>query len=265
MRGTVPPLVEFRGAPRTQIASTWVGHRFRPARSAFQRPAGLRSTRPPMRPKPHGGPSYAFALLQRHPSQTRTVPPTRRPARRTALPLLGFSALRHTLGRPVHADRGSIRGPGGPCARFGYLPHDLHRPSYRRAKRRSVLGLPPTGLLPRVRRELLSESLPSWRCRPLRRTVGCTQERDRLQGLALDTGPYRHRSLGDRPSLPSWGSPPQSLLPIRPGASLWSRGLPFHPASELTSQLGRVLGSREADGSAWPVSGLPALSGFVTS
>jgi len=74
LRGTVPPLVEFRGAPRTQIASTWAGHRFRPARSAFQRPAGLRSTRPPMRRKPHGGPStlsHSFRGIHRRPARSR--------------------------------------------------------------------------------------------------------------------------------------------------------------------------------------------------
>jgi len=79
------------------------------------------------------------------------------------------------------------------------------------------------------RRELLSESLPSWRCRPARRTMTCTREHGRLQGLALATDPYRRRSLGDRPSLPSWASPPQSH-PTRPGTALWSRGLPSHPS-----------------------------------
>lgn len=57
----------------------------------------------------------------------------------------------------------------------------------------------------------------------------CTRERGRLQGLALATDPYCRRSLGDRPSLPSWGFPPQSH-PIRPGTALWSRGLPSHPS-----------------------------------
>lgn len=79
------------------------------------------------------------------------------------------------------------------------------------------------------RRELLSESLPSWRCRPTRRTMKCTRETGRLQGLALATDPYCRRSLGDRPSLPSWGSPPQSHA-HRPGTALWSRGLPSHPS-----------------------------------
>jgi hypothetical protein len=66
-------------------------------------------------------------------------------------------------------------------------PH--HRPS-RRAKRRSVHGLHPSGRSLRARRCLLAEALPSWRCRPPRRTVRCTRGRSRLQGLVLGTGPF---------------------------------------------------------------------------
>jgi hypothetical protein len=84
-------------------------------------------------------------------------------------------------------------------------------------------------------------------------------------GLSSRHGLVRSPTLADRPSRPSWGSPLQSVLPIRPGTALWSRGLPSHPPHELTSQLGRVTGSCEANGSAWSVSGLPALLGFVTS
>jgi len=140
----------------------------------------------------------------------------------------------------------------------------LHRPS-RRAKRRSVHGLSPSGLPPRARRCPLSGALPSCRCQPSRRTVRCTRGRGRLQGFVLGTGSFGHRPLRAGPSMPSWGSPLQSLLPIRPGAALWSRGLPSHPPHGLTSQPGRVTGSCEANGSAWSVSGLPALLGFVTS
>jgi hypothetical protein len=69
-------------------------------------------------------------------------------------------------------------------------PH--HRPS-RRAKRRSVHGLPPSGLPPRARRCPLSGALPSCRCRPSRRTVRCTRGRGRLQGFVLGTGSCSHR------------------------------------------------------------------------
>jgi hypothetical protein len=142
----------------------------------------------------------------------------------------GYAALRRSLGGTMRDGRGSRRDPR-PRAGFGYPLRGTHRPTSRRAKRRSVHGLLPSGLVPRARRELLSESLPSWRCRPARRTVRCTRERGRLQGLALGTDPNCHRSLGDRSSLPSWGSPPQSYVPIRSGTALWSRGLPSHPVS----------------------------------
>lgn len=137
------------------------------------------------------------------------------------------TALRHNLGPVARDDRGSRRDPR-PRTGFGYPLHGAHHLPSRRAKRRSVLGLLPSGLLPRARRELLSESLPSWRYRPARHTVRCRRERGHLQGLALGTDPYWHRSLGDRPSLPSWAYPPQSNFPIRSGTALWSRGLPSH-------------------------------------
>jgi hypothetical protein len=70
----------------------------------------------------------------------------------------------------------------------------LHRPS-RRAKRRSVHGLCPSGLPPRARRCPLSGALPSCRCRPSRRTVRCTRGRGRLQGFVLGTGSFGHRPL----------------------------------------------------------------------
>lgn len=70
----------------------------------------------------------------------------------------------------------------------------LHRPS-RRAKRRSVHGLSPSGLPPRARRCPLSGALPSCRYRPSRRTVRCTRGRGRLQGFVLGTGSFGHRPL----------------------------------------------------------------------
>jgi len=70
----------------------------------------------------------------------------------------------------------------------------LHRPS-RRAKRRSVHGLSPSGLPPRARRCPLSGVLPSCRCRSSRRTVRCTRGRGRLQGFVLGTGSFGHRPL----------------------------------------------------------------------
>jgi hypothetical protein len=67
--------------------------------------------------------------------------------------------------------------------------------SSRRAKRRSVHGLPPSGRPPRARWYPLSGALPSCRCRPSRRTVRCTRGRGRLQGFVLGTGSFGHRPL----------------------------------------------------------------------
>jgi hypothetical protein len=125
LRKTRRPLVGFRGAPRARTASTWGGYGFHPARSAFQRPSGLRSMRPPARPKPCAGPPCAFVPLQRRPSQPRAVPPTRRPARRTAQPLLGFrcpttQSRNDSAYRPRFHPRST-----GRVRRFGYPLRDL--------------------------------------------------------------------------------------------------------------------------------------------
>jgi hypothetical protein len=238
--------VGLRGAPRVPTSSSWTGHGFRSARAAFRRPAGLRTTWPAVRPKPRGDPpALSLPFKGRHPSPARSRAPVGAHGGPCSLSWAS-STLRRTLGRGKRDDRGSRRDPR-PRAGFGYPLRGTPPTTSRRAKRRSVLGLHPPGLVPRARRELLSESLPSWRYRPARRTVRCARGRGRLQGLALATGPYRHRSLGDRPSLPSWVLPPQRRS-NRSGTALWSRGLPSHPVPVLTSQHGRVSGSRDADG-----------------
>ena len=154
----------------------------------------------------------------------------------------------------------AILGPHG-----GLAPPCATSPSSsRRAKRRSVHGLHPSGLSLRARRCLLSEALPSWRCRSPRRTVRCTQERDRLQGVALGTGPFGRRSLRIGRRGPLGVPPSRAFSPSVRAQRFGSRGLPSHPGHELTSQLGGVTGSCEAERSAWSVSGLPALVGFFT-
>lgn len=241
----------------------WVAIGFHPARTAFRRPPGsIRRNLP--RSRSHARAlhtlSCPFRGVRRSPARSR------RPVGRHGEPCnlsWALSALRHTLGAMKRDDRGSNRGPAGRVEVWLPPARPLHRPS-RRAKRRSVHGLSPSGRSPRARWCPLSGALPSCRYRPARRTVKCTRGRDRLQGFVLGTGSFGHRPLRAGPSRPSWGSPLQSLLPIRPGTALWSRGLPSHPTHGLTSQPGGVTGSCEADGSAWSVSGLPALLGFVT-
>jgi hypothetical protein len=210
VRGPTSRGVARRSEGADRIAPA--GHGFRPSRAAFRRPAGFPAMRPSAgRSRAATLPALACSFRGDHPSPAGSRAPVGAPVGPCFLSWAS-SALRHTLGRVWCDDRGSRRDPR-PRAGFGYPLRGAPHSTSRRAKRRSVLGLLPSGLVLRGRRELLSESLPSWRCRSARRTVWCTRGLGRLQGLALATDPYRRRSLGDRPSLPSWGSPPQSSSP----------------------------------------------------
>lgn len=197
----------FGGVPRTRITSTLDGYGFHPARPAFRRPSG--STRCDL---PRGR-SHARALLtlscpfrgvRRSPARSR------RPVGRHGGPCnlsWASAALRHTLGAMERDDRGSNPRPSRSRLEVWLPPaRPLHRPS-RRAKRRSVHGLYPSGRSPRARWCPLSGALPSCRCRPSRRTVRCTRGRGRLQGFVLGTGSCSHRPLrADRRCPP--GVPP---------------------------------------------------------
>jgi hypothetical protein len=93
--------------------------------------------------------------------QRRAASRSRRPARPAMLPLLGFRALRHSPGpADPHEGDESLRRRV-PRAGFGYPHRDVHHRSSRRAKRRSVHGLHPSGCSPRARAVLLSEPMPS--------------------------------------------------------------------------------------------------------
>lgn len=219
LRKTRRPLVGFRGAPRTKTASTWGGHGFHPACPAFQRPSGLRSMRPPARPKPREGPPCAFVPLQRRPSQPRAVPPTRRPARRTAQPLLGFrrpttQSRSNSACRPRFHPRSS-----GRVRRFGYLLRDSAvvlpaREAPERPWASPFRAFPPCAAVPPFggpalvtlpapapHREVHAETRPS-------------------SGPCSRHGSVPSPTLAGRPSVPSWGFPLQSVRSIRPGAAL---------------------------------------------
>jgi hypothetical protein len=120
-------------------------------------PFGWSSVGPGSTAKPRLGPPCAFAPLQRRTPAAphrRVASPTRRPGDRPAmLPLLGFGALRHSLGPadPLFRGGGSLRHRV-PRARFDYLLRGLHHRPSRRAKRRSVHGLRPTRRSPRHER-----------------------------------------------------------------------------------------------------------------
>jgi hypothetical protein len=107
----------------------------------------------------------------------------------------------------------------GPRAGFGYPLRDLHHRPYRRTWRRSVHGLLPSRLSPP------RGGCPSRGPCPLDVSAavspGGASSTGRLQGLVLASSPCCHRRPeGLRPSMPSWGFPLQSVLPIRPGDSL---------------------------------------------
>lgn len=117
----------------------------------------------------------------------------------------GSGSLRHLVAR----------------AGFGYPLRAVHHRSYRRAKRRSTLGLHPSrpcspprrypsrGLCPPD----VSCVLPPVSCEIQRRTTSPAGRSSR--DGALDSDPVRGRT-----ELPSWGSPLQRSLPDRPGSRL---------------------------------------------
>lgn len=214
-------------------------------------------------PRVRQGPFRAFVPLQRRSPQPRPVPPVREPARRTEQPLLGFCCPTTQSESVGVADRGSTRDPMAACG--VWLPPARPVPtSYRRAKRRSIHGLPPSGPSPRARcgssRSRCPPGVTGRRAAPGGARGDAADFRAllsaRVRSVTVPCGTAVDALLGFIP-------PEPSLPPSRP--ALWSRGLPSYPTHGLTSQPGGVPGSSEAGGSAWSVSGLPALMGFVTS
>jgi hypothetical protein len=207
-------LMELYGPSRTRTRSPRVGMgSTRPVRRS-ERPAGIDSSAPARQPKRLGGPPWTSTLLQRTSPGPRAVPPVARQVRRHLLSW-AFVALRHSIrmADPL-ADRGPLHGRV-PRAGFGYPLRDMHHHPYRRPKTPERPWASPFKVFPSPRSVPLSGPMPSCRCRdaskPPRREAGAT-------GPA--TGPSsRDESVlapepqGLRPSIPSWGSPHQSILP----------------------------------------------------
>jgi hypothetical protein len=202
------------------------GYGFRPTRTAFRRPAGthppsLASVRRPGR-APH---ALAAPSETSHcsPAPQRHHRPEGRTATRPAMqPLLGFRALRHSLGSADPPERGR-RFPPPPRTTCGvWLPPSRHPPPNlpaREAPERpwashfKVFPSYASGA-PLGARALLT--LPAARA-----PRGETSGSGRLQGLVPATSPCcRRLPEGNRPSIPSCAFPLQSLLPIRPGPRL---------------------------------------------
>jgi hypothetical protein len=194
----------------------------------------MRGTGRPDRLSPSGRPPCAFAFLPRsfaayprHPDGLATV-------RGATLSSLGFRAVRHMPGRWIRTVGGlpalprAASGVSTPIAAYTTVPPGALR-------RRSVHRLHSSRPSPRDERTPSRTSRPSWRSS--RRFV-------RFSGKHTGAGDFRalisarirsvhrtpHGRIRARPdaSLPPRGSPPSSVLPPRPGVTLWSRALPVH-------------------------------------
>jgi hypothetical protein len=155
-----------------------------PDPSGVSTPIGFPTAGPRGWPKPSGAPP----ALSRPFRGSSTQPRARsrgHEGRRPTLPLLGFRALRHTLGSADPRMAGGSLRRRVPRPGFGYPHRDLHRRPYRRARRRSVHGLPPSRHRSPCPAVPLSGPLPSWRWRPSHLAA---ERHARLQGLALGTG-----------------------------------------------------------------------------
>ena len=200
---------------------------FRPTRAAFRRPAGARS--PDLLPTRRSGisPPCAFVLLQRHvpAAPHRNVTPQLlradgRPVSRCSLswafvPYDTVSDRQTRLNKATDPSVAAchVRGLGTPFATSTTDPPGAQSAG-------ASMGLTLQGVL------LVCEWCPSrGPCPPdvTDRTPSPRGERTegRLQGLIPATSSCcRQPPEGDRPSIPSWVSPLQSLLPIRPGYRL---------------------------------------------
>jgi hypothetical protein len=214
----------FRGAPRTRIRRTRTAMGSRPTRGRFDalQVVVLRTSGSA---EAELGPSLRF----RAPSETCHCSPA--PQRRFTDPKVGRLAPRCSLSwafvpyDTVSDRRTRLTGGGSlrhrvPRARFGYLLRDVHHRSYRRARRRSVPGLRPPRRSPRHERCPSRGPCPpdvAGRSPPRREN----DESDRLQGLVPVPSPCCRRAPeGTRPSMPSWTSALQSVLPTCPGDRL---------------------------------------------
>ena len=201
-----------------------------------QRPSGTRPTRRPAA-EAAGGPPWTSALLQSSSPGSRTVPPVARLGGRHFLSWT-LLALRHSL-RPVDTlvGGGSLHHRGATCGVW-LPPSRLLPPALPTLSRRSVHGLHPSRSSLRRNRSPSRGPYPPAVTRLLsRRPEGLHScKRGRLQGLVPATNPCSRRNHEwFQPSIPSWGSPLQSLLPSDLALALVAAP-PLSPSGGLTSQ-----------------------------
>ena len=218
----------------------------------------------PSRPKPDGGPPHAFALLER---SIAALP--HRPADRSRLDgrcflpwaflpydtceaadprFAGLPALRRAACGvslpPSRRPPPPLPTPCGAGASIGFTLQGVHP---------APIGTPLGAPCPRgVARVLSPRPLGSVRTRS-------TSGRRSRRGFVLATAPLRARRV-----VPSWGSPFRAFTPTVLEPDFGSRGPPLArtAALRLRRLRHRVLRS---GGVGWPLSGLPALLGFLTS
>jgi hypothetical protein len=202
------------------------------------------------------------------PAKRRRLPVSRsRPAPcRAMLPLLGFRALRHLpamwnrIARAADSNRHRVPRPG-----FGYPPRDPHHLASRRRSAGASLGFTLHGV-PLARGGFPLSGIPALLTLP-----GVCTSRRSCRPSKPPSGPRSHGesvlSSGGR-SLPTvaaiLGFSPSELSPHPPGVMLVVASPALSPFGGVTSRSAWTTGLRGSDGSAWPVSGLPALLGFRT-
>ena len=270
-RRPVRPLVEFRGASGTTARRTRTVIGFRPTRAAFRRPAGVRS--PDLLPTRRSGisPPCAFVLLQRHvpAAPHRNVTPQLlradgRPVSRCSLswafvPYDTISDRQTRLNKATDPSAAAchVRGLVTPLATSTTDP-----PGARSAG--ASMGLTLQGVL------LVCERCPSrGPCPP-----DVTDRAPSPRGERTERPPSGPHSRNEfvlspasrrRPAVDTFlgfASPEPSPHP--PGPSLVVTMPALSSLGGMTSLPTWTPGLRGSNGSAWPVSGLPALLGFGT-
>jgi len=227
----------------------------RPARR-FNARRALADRDLPNRIAPDGGPPCAFALLQRSIARPphRPAGPKADPTDDASSPGLSRRTTRAGtmdphVARPPGPAACRVRGLGTPIAASTTVPPDAFR-------RRSVRRLHPSRPSPRIGRTTSRRSLPSWRCSrrfaspPGGRADAVDCRASIPTRMRSATGSRRTRRVAAFS-----GFALQSTHPLRPGALLWSQGLPPHALGGVTSSPTCVSGSCGPEGSVGPSRG----------
>jgi len=217
----------------------------------------------PSRLSPDGGPPCAFAPLQRSIAAPphRPADPKARMADDASSP--GLSCPTTHAGRRTRT-RGASRLRGVP--RPGFEPPSRRPPpSLPRLSARSVLGLRPPRLSPRGDRDSLRSPMPSWRSP--RRFASPPGERADAAAYRASIPPQARSALpdpeGPGASMPSWAFSLQSAHPPALATALCSRGDPLARVGRVRRPDPPASQGLEARKTWPPLSGRPALMGFV--